>query len=141
MKTLREMQPQLDEGRVASGTLSAAAARTWQRTFVGTQGKLVELEVASGRGEEAFNLLERSKARVLLDQMGEQQAARNAGLPDGDVLQLTELTRALSDVMAKAMLSKLGPARDALAVQATDTAGQLAHTVLLGNLVDCLDSA
>jgi len=126
LKTLREMQPQLDEGRVASGALSAAAARTWQRTFVGTLGTLIELEIASGRGDEAFNLLERSKARVLLAQMGEQQAARNAGLPDADVQRLAELTRSLSDATAKAALTKSGPEREALSILVTNGAGQLA---------------
>lgn len=124
---LRDVIPQLQSGRLTSSALGAAAARSWQRSFSGASAKLIELEIAVGNNAAAFNLLEQSKARVLMDQMGEQHAARNAGLPDADTQKLAALTETLSQLAAQAATTKRGVERDAVAAQSTRVAGNLAE--------------
>lgn len=127
MTQLRDVIPQLQSGRLTTAALGAAAARSWQRSFSGTSAKLIELEIAAGNNAAAFNLLEQSKARVLIDQMGEQHAARNAGLPEADAQNLAALTETLSQLAAQSATMKRGLERDAVAAQSTRVAGELAE--------------
>ncbi|MBC7622247.1 MAG: tetratricopeptide repeat protein [Aeromicrobium sp.] len=125
-RELREMVRLLDEGRLESSALGAAPARSWQRTFAGTYGKLVQLEIQAGASIEAFNLLEQAKARVLLDQMGNQLAARSVNLPPSEAGRLTTTTQALASLTAQTGLAKPGVEREALSLQTSTAASDLA---------------
>ena len=122
---LQAMTLLLDEGRIESLSLGPTAARSWQRAFVGVYGKLIEIEIKAGHNVVAFDLLERVKARVLLDQVSAQNAARNGDLPAADASRLESETQAVASLSARLELSKVGLEREQLSLKLTEVVGQL----------------
>lgn len=119
---LGAMTELLDAGRIAASSLGASSARQWQQAFHGVYARLIRLRLNAGKSDEAFVLLEKAKARTLLDQVGLQNADRNGGLSARDSEQLDKMQQGLATLNARASMSKTGSDREEFQRQATESA-------------------
>ena len=76
---------------------------------------LMDELLAQGQDAEAFRVLERSRARVLLSMLGERDLVLTHGLPDGLVRQRKRLAAEVD--RAQARLATLEPARNAAEIE------------------------
>ncbi|MEJ6004695.1 CHAT domain-containing protein [Paucibacter sp. AS339] len=113
---LQALSATLESQREQMVELSESARRQWLLRYVGIHQELLSQMLATGQVEAAFNLSEAAKARVLLEQMAQGEAAARADLPPQQATELLALQEQLAQ--AAAPLANLGEAGERQALQA-----------------------
>ncbi|WP_394395809.1 CHAT domain-containing tetratricopeptide repeat protein [Roseateles sp. LKC17W] len=122
MATLRQVIETVERQRLHTTELPDALRRVWLRSMMdGYQPLIAHLRESGNDAEsrEAFRLSETLKARVLVEQMAQGDAAAQAALPQADLTALRQQQAELAE--ASALLAKGVPAaeRPALLHRAT----------------------
>ncbi|MBB4845995.1 CHAT domain-containing protein/tetratricopeptide (TPR) repeat protein [Paucibacter oligotrophus] len=125
VQTLQALVESLEQQRGEVAEMSAAQRREWLQLHATVYHRLMDLLLAQGRPQQAFELMELSKARVLLEQMAQGQAAAQAGLPTEDAQGLRQLQQDLALAEAARARAQNPPARQAAQAQAQQHSREL----------------
>ena len=127
INTLREMTVLIDRQRRETAEMTANARRQWLRLYVGVYQSLAEHLRATGQMNAAFDLIEQSKASVLLAQMSEGDAAAQAGLSAAERQRLLALRQQVALASAAQAQAPDAGARAALQAQANSASMALSQ--------------
>jgi hypothetical protein len=109
--------------------LPAAAARSWLRNFQSVYTDMVAVLLASANGTEAFDVVEKLKGRVMLEQVAQRVARDQAGLAIEQMAQLRALQDQAANLGARQAALPAGAAREALRADLADAQQRLGEYV------------